>query len=67
MRRSGGNLRQALRRARKLGCTVSQGKGNEIKISHPRMPTRRVTITATRKDCPRALSTLVGHIERGEW
>lgn len=62
---AGMNLKQALKKAEKLGCTIAQGKGNELKINHPSRPDRQFIITGGRRDCPRLLTTLIGQLERG--
>lgn len=62
---AGINLKRALKKAERLGCTITQGKGGELKVSHPSRPDRMFTVSTCRRDCPRVLTTLIGQLERG--
>jgi hypothetical protein len=65
MAKSGSNLKAALKRAKKLGCTIAIGKGGELKISHASRPDRMFIVASHRKDCPRVLTTMLQQLERG--
>ena len=56
-----GNLRDWVRRAEDAGATVRHNSAGELSIE--REGHRRVRVKATRKDCPRALITLVRRLE----
>lgn len=61
---TGGNLRDSLRLAESLGCSVvkPRNNGGEYVVSHPGVR-RKVRLNGRRKDTPRSLTSLLRHIE----
>jgi hypothetical protein len=57
--RHGMNLRDALRAARDLGCSIrSVNRTGEIIVSHPSCA-QRIVVNSRRKDAPRALTAFL--------
>jgi len=53
---SGMNLRDAIREARRLGCSVERISGTgEIRVFHPEFP-KPIRLNSRRKDSPRDLT-----------
>lgn len=59
---SGQNAREVLAIAKRLGCVVGNGKGSELKVSHPGIPWV-VCVDVKRKDATRQLTKLVRRAE----
>ena len=60
----GGNLKDALKMARELGCQVTKPRnaGGEWVVSHPGAE-RKVRLNGRRKDTPRSLTAMLRRIE----
>ena len=60
----GMNLREAIKAAQELGCTVKVAhRTGELVFSHPRVP-KRVRTNLRRKDTPYTLTTFLIHLHR---
>jgi molybdopterin synthase catalytic subunit len=61
--KGGANMLNALEHAREVGCSVDVvHRTGELRISHP-LYTKSIRVSASRKDAPRALTSMLRQIE----